>query len=124
MAISKGHDPDDEDNLPIPASRASTSGKKRVRASTSIRDWSEDDDDYECRILDPIDAVPISYAHPLPLDPANPAGQSQKTRKHAGPGTLDAGASAASDPSSERPGKQQKKAAGRRPKKAPPTMAG
>ena len=122
MAITEGDDPNDEDNLPIPASRASASGKKRVRDSTSIQDWSEDDDD--CRILDPIDAIPIAYAHPIPSDPANPAGQSQKTRKRARPGTSDAGASAAPDPDLGRPRKLQKKAAQRKPKKMPPTTAG
>ena len=72
-------DPDDEDNLPIPDARqpaktkASSSGKKPVQVSSSIRYWSEDDD-VDCRILDPIDDVPVSYAYPLPSGPANLAG--------------------------------------------------
>ena len=131
ILATEAEDPDDEDNLPIPdakqpasaKTRASPSGKKPVRASPSIRDWSEDDDD-DCRILDPIDAVLVSYAYPLPSGPANLAGQDKKSRKRAGAGASAAGTSTASDPDSGRPRKQQKKAAGRKPKKAPPTMAG
>ena len=76
---AEDEDLDDEDNLPIPdgkqpaKTRASSSGKKPIQVSSSIRDWSEDDDD-DCRILDPIDAVPVSYAYPLPSGPANLAG--------------------------------------------------
>ena len=51
-------DPDDDDNVPIldarQPRRTRASGKKPVRASSLIRVWSEDDDDY-CHILDPID---------------------------------------------------------------------
>ena len=53
---AEDEDPDDEDNLPIldgkqlAKTRASSSGKKPVQVSSSIRDWSEDDDD-GCRIL-------------------------------------------------------------------------
>ena len=75
-------DLDDEDNLPILDATASASGKTRAQAS--IRDWS-DDDDNDCQILEPIDAQPISYDYPLPLDPVNPA--SQKSRKRVGAGT-------------------------------------
>ena len=124
MAITEGEDPDDEDNLPIPATRDSALGKTRVQASTSIHDWSEDEDDDDCHILDPIDATPDCLCSPLPSDPVNPAGPSQKTRKRAEAGTSDTRASAASDLGSERPMKLQKKAAQRRPKKTPPTMVG
>ena len=121
-------DPDDEYNLPIPdaiqpaKTKTSSSGKKPVQVSSSIRDWSEDDDD-DCRILDPIDSVPVSYAYPLPSGPANPAGQDKKSCKRAGAGASATGTSTASDPDSGRPRKQQKKAAGGKPKKTP-TMAG
>ena len=115
-------DPDDDDNVPIPDARqpgkARASGKKPVQASSSIRDWSEDDDD-ECRILDPIDTVPVSYAYPLLSGPANPAGQSKKSRKRVWAAASATGTSTASDPDSERPSKQPKKTIARKGKKAP-----
>ena len=120
-------DPDDDDNVAIPAARQSgrsrASGKQPVRASSSIRDWSEDDDD-DCRILDPIDAVPVAYAYPLPSSSANPTGAAPKPRKRAAAAAASGTrASAASDPDPERPTKQQKKTVARKTKKAP-TMAG
>ena len=121
-------DPDDDDNVHIPdarqpgKTRATTSGKKPIQVSSSIRDWSEDDDD-DCRILDPIDATPVSYAYPLPSGSANPAGQDKKSRKRAGAAASATGTSTASDPDSGRPRKQQKKVAVRKTKK-PPTMVG
>ena len=121
-------DLDDEDNLPIPDGsqpakmRATTSGKKPVQVSSSIRDWSEDDDD-DCRILDPIDAVPVSYAYPLPSGSANPAGQSKKSRKRVGAIASGTGTSTASDLDSGRPRKQPKKTVVKKSKRAP-TMAG
>ena len=118
-------DPDDEDNVPIPDARqpgkTRASGKKPIQVS-SIRDWSEDDDD-ECHILDPIDAVPVSYAYPLPLGLANPAGQRKKSRKRVGAAASATGTSTASDLDSGRPRKQQKKASVKKSKRAP-TMAG
>ena len=117
-------DPDDDDNVAIPAARQSgrsrASGKQPVRASSSIRDWSEDDDD-NCRILDPIDAVPVAYAYPLSSSSANPTGAAPKPRKRAA--ASGTGASSASDLDPERPTKQQKKTVVRKTKKAP-TKAG
>ena len=119
-------DPDDDDNVPIPEARqperTRASGKQPVQASSSIRDWSEDDDD-DCRILDPIDAVPVAYAYPLPSSSANPAGQNPKPRKRAAAAASGTGASTASDPDSERPKKQPKKTVARKGKKAPPWLS-
>ena len=52
-------DPDDDDNLPIP--RATRKGKDLDH--TPVFRVSDDDDDY-CRILDPLDPIPISWAPP------------------------------------------------------------
>ena len=115
-------DPDDEDNIPIPAATTSASGKPQARAS--IRDWSDDEDD-DCQILEPIDAPPLSFAYPLPSDPVNPVGQGPKSRKHAWNGPSDAETPTALDPAVLRTRKMQKKAANRgHGKKALPVTVG
>ena len=53
-------DPDDDDNLPIP--RANCKGKEPDHIP--VFQVSDDEDD-DCRILDPIDAIRISWASPF-----------------------------------------------------------
>ena len=55
-------DPDDEDNMSIPAAEAPAAGKAQSR--NPIQDWSDDDsDDY--RVIEALDIPPLSYAYPL-----------------------------------------------------------
>ena len=68
-------DPDNEDYMPVPRATAPTSGKPSARVF--VQDSSDDEDD-DCRILDPIDDVPISWYAPRAT--ANP-GQQGTSRK-------------------------------------------
>ena len=55
-------DPDDDDNVPIPiAVPDPATGKTRA---SSLRDWSEDEDD-DCQILEVHDALPVAFAYPV-----------------------------------------------------------
>ena len=55
-------DPDDDDNVPIPlAVPGPATGKTRA---SSLRDWSEDEDD-DCQILEVHDAIPVAFAYPV-----------------------------------------------------------
>ena len=55
-------DPDDEDNMPIPdVGSVPATGKAR---DSSIRDWSDDDDD-DCRILEVHDPLPVAFSYPV-----------------------------------------------------------
>ena len=61
-------DPDDEDNVPIPiAVSGPTTGKTRA---SSLRDWSEDEDD-DCQILEVYDPLPVAFSYPVPSPPAD-----------------------------------------------------
>ena len=131
-AVPEVEDPDDEDQLPIPAAGGPTSGKPRARAS--IRDWSDDDDD-ECEVLEVLEVRPIAFAYPLPSAPADPGGQVPSTRpattgnrgvsrKRAGTGTSDTGTSRAPDPAAKKPKLQKKSANKPRGKKMPPVTQG
>ena len=65
-------DPDDEDNVPIPAANPGpATGKTRA---SSIRDWS-DDEDSDCEILEVYDPRPVAFSYPLPSTPADSGGQ-------------------------------------------------
>ena len=60
-------DPDDEDNVPIPpAIPGSAMGKT---CASSLRDWSEDEDD-DCRILEVYDPRPVAFSYPVSLPPS------------------------------------------------------
>ena len=130
-AVTEVDDPDDEDQLPIPAAGAPTSGKPRARAS--IRDWSDDDD---CEMLEVLDARPIAYAHPFTSASANPGGPAPSarpattgkpvgSRKRAETGTPNTGTSTSSDPAAPK-AKRQKKGAVKptRAKKTQPVCQG
>ena len=95
-------DPDDEDNVPIPAADPGpASGKTRA---SSIRDWSDDEDD-DCAILEVYDPRPISFSYPVPSPPADPdlevleveplatGGAKGQPRKRANPASSHAGTS-------------------------------
>lgn len=71
-------DPDNEDYMPVPRAKAPTPGKPSARVFA--QDSSDDEDD-DCRILDPIDAIPISWYAPRAT--ANP-GQPGTSRKRSG----------------------------------------
>ena len=71
-------DPDNEDYVPVPRAKAPTPGKPSARVF--VQDSSDDEDD-DCRILDPIDAIPISWYAPRAT--ANP-GASGTSRKRSG----------------------------------------
>ena len=61
-------DPDDDDNVPIPiAVPGPATGKTRA---SSLRDWSEDEDD-DCQILEVHDAPPVAFAYPARSPPAD-----------------------------------------------------
>ena len=64
--------PNDDDNLPIP--RATRKGKDSDH--TPVFRVSDDEDD-DCRILDPLDPIPISWAPPYVPDKTD-AGPSKK----------------------------------------------
>ena len=87
-------DPDDEDNVPIPAAvPGSAAGKARA---SSLRDWSEDEDD-DCQILEVYDPLPVAFSYPVPspsadsedqvleVDPLAVGGARGPPRKHANP---------------------------------------
>ena len=71
-------DPDNDDNLPIP--RATRKGKDSDH--TPIFRVSDDDDD-DCRILDPLDPIPISWAPPS-VPAKTDAGPSKKRAAESG----------------------------------------
>ena len=99
-------DPDDEDNMPIPAAvPGPTTGKTRV---SSIRDWSEDEDD-DCQVLEVFDPRPIAFSYPVPSPPADSdnqvlevaplaVGTKGPLRKRAIPVSTDVGSSGTSGP--------------------------
>ena len=108
-------DPDDEDNVPIPAAvPGPATGKTRA---SSIRDWS-DDEDNDCEILEVYDPRPISSSYPVPSPPADPdvevleveplatGGAKGQPRKRANPATSSAGTS---DTTAPAPKKARKK---------------
>ena len=53
-------DPDTDDYLPIPRAKPIRKGKQPDHAP--VYNISDDEDD-DCRILDPIDAISISWSH-------------------------------------------------------------
>ena len=68
-------DPDDDDNIPIP--RANRKGKDSDY--TPVFRVSDDEDDDDCQILEPLDATPISWAPPsVPAKTDAGAGTSKK----------------------------------------------
>ena len=105
-------DPDDEDNLPIPAVEVPVAGKPRARRNVRPQ---PDEESYECEVVEPLAAEPLAYAMPPPILSPNPihpvvpdaAGLQGVSRKRAGTDPADAGASA---PGVKRP-KLQNKAA-------------
>ena len=65
---SDSKDPDVEDNVPIPvAVPGPTTGKTRA---SSLRDWSEDEDD-DCQVLEVYDPLPVAFSYPVPSPPAD-----------------------------------------------------
>jgi hypothetical protein len=76
-------DPDNEDYMPIPRPKASTSGKKSARVFVQDLSAVEDDD---CRILDPIDAVPISWCAPYAT--VNPGAQGVSRKRPGASGSV------------------------------------
>ena len=61
-------DPDDEDNVPIPAAVPGlATGKNRT---SSLQDWSEDEDD-DCQILEVYDPRPIAFSYLVPSPSAD-----------------------------------------------------
>ena len=110
-------DPDNEDTLPIPLAGARTAPGK-IPARTSIRDWSEDDND-DCELLEVLNPQPLAFAYPLPSTSVDLDGQTSNmepvaaggrgtTRKRAGGSTSDAGA-AAPAPRQRRNGKDYRR---------------
>ena len=100
-------DPDNEDFMPVPRAKASTSGKPSARVF--VQDLSDDEDD-DCQILDPIDAIPISWSAPPAT--ANPGAQGTSRKR--------AGASGSAAP----PAKKAKKVVTKRKPKVLPTSKG
>ena len=65
---SDSEDPDDEDNVPIPdVGSIPATGKTRA---SSIRDWSEDEDD-DYRVFEVYDPLPVAYSYPMSPHPAD-----------------------------------------------------
>ena len=93
--------------MPVPRAKASTSGKPSARVF--VQDLSDDEDD-DCQILDPIDAIPISWYAPRAA--ANPGAQGT-SRKH----SVASGSAAP-------PAKKAKKVVTKRKSKALPTSKG
>ena len=106
--------PDDEDNVPIPAAvPGPATGKTRI---SSIRDWSDDEDD-DCEILEVYDPRPISFSYPVPSPPADSGdqvlevaplamGPKGAVRKRPIPVTTDVGPSGTSGPPQKKPRKK------------------
>ena len=103
--------PDDEDNVPIPAAvPGPATGKTRI---SSIRDWSDDEDD-DCEILEVYDPRPISFLYLVPSPPADPdvevleveplatGGAKGQLRKRANPATSNAGTSDIAAPAAKK----------------------
>ena len=68
-------DPDDDDNIPIP--RVKSKGKDSDHIPV-VR-VSDDEEDDDCRILEPLDPMPISWAHAsVPAKTDAGAGASRK----------------------------------------------
>ena len=76
-------DPDNEDYMPVPRAKAPTPGKPSARVFA--QDLSDDKDD-DCRILDPIDAIPISWSTPTAT--ANPGAQGTSRKCPAASGSV------------------------------------
>ena len=96
-------DPDDDDNLPIPWAPR----KGKDSDYTPIFRVSDDEDD-DCRILDPLDPSPISWAPPSVL-----------AKTDAGPSKKRAAESGSDDPPVKKPKQTVKKPV--RVKKMPTT---
>ena len=105
-------DPDDEDNVPIPlAVPGPAMGKTRA---SSLRDWSEDEDD-DCRILEVYDALPVAFAYPVrspsadsddqvqEVDPPAVGAAKGQTRKRPAAAPSAAGTSSAAGPTKKKP---------------------
>ena len=117
-------DPDDEDNVPIPAvGSVPATGKPRA----SLRDWSDDDD---CEVLEVYDPCPIAFSFPLPstsadsgdqvLDvPPLAVGGQVPPRKRTATGSSDAGPPGDSGPAT----KKQRKKVAKKPRQRPTTVA-
>ena len=99
-------DPDDEDNVPIPdVGSIPATGKIRV---SSIRDWSEDEDD-DCRVYDPL---PVAYSYPMSPNSADSdevievaplaVGPKGPVRKRSAAASADVGPSGTSGPAQKR----------------------
>ena len=101
--------------MPIPAAvPGPATGKTRI---SSIRDWSDDEDD-DCEILEVYDPRPISFSYPVPSPPADPdvevleveplatGGAKGQPRKRANPAASSAGTS---DTTAPAPKKARKK---------------
>ena len=104
-------DPDDDDNVPIPlAVPGPATGKTRA---SSLRDWSEDEDD-ECQILEVHDAIPVAFAYPVRSPSADSDDQVQEvdppavgtakgqTRKRPAAAPTAAGTSSAAGPAKKK----------------------
>ena len=102
--------------MPIPAAvPGSAAGKARA---SSLRDWSEDEDD-DCQILEVYDPLPVAFSYPVPspsadsedqvleVDPLAVGGARGPPRKRANPAASNAGTSDTSGPP---PKKARKKA--------------
>ena len=101
-----------DDNVPIPiAVPDPATGKTRA---SSLRDWSEDEDD-DCQILEVHDAPPVVFAYPARSPPADsddqvpevdpPAVGANKgqTRKRPAAAPTAAGTSSAAGPAKKKP---------------------
>ena len=93
--------------MPVPRAKASTSGKPSARVF--VQDLSDDEDD-DCQILDPIDAIPISWYAPRAA--ANPGAQGTSRKRSVASG------------SAAPPAKKAKKVVSKRKAKALPTSKG
>ena len=104
-------DPDDDDNVPIPdVSTVPATGKTRA---SSLRDWSEDEDD-DCRILEVLDPHPVAFSYPVSSSPADPddqvldvaplaVGPKGPVRKRPAGSSAAAGSSGTSGPAQKKP---------------------
>ena len=102
-------DPNDEDNMPIPdVGSIPATGKTRI---SSIRDWSEDEDD-DCQILEVYDPHPVAFSYPVPSPPADSdevlevaplaVGPKGMVRKRPAAASTDAGTSGTSGPAQKK----------------------
>ena len=93
--------------MPVPRAKASTSGKPSARVF--VQDLSDDEDD-DCQILDPIDAIPISWSAPPAT--ANPGAQGTSRKRSVASG------------SAAPPAKKAKQVVSKRKAKVIPTSKG